>query len=112
MKVEIDIPDKYKDTNLYLMWGMVPIARRSWTKQYWEVKTEHCSQCGKCCEGLEGKRHPFKVVSGVCEHLRKTATGGVCDLGSERPFGCSVANTKKIPSCTVKWEKSVDGNLL
>ena len=101
MKIEIEIDDKYKDTNLYLMWGMVPIARRLWTKQYIEIKTEHCSSCGKCCEGLEGKRHPFKVIDGVCEHLKDN----ICILGGNRPFGCCVAMSGEA-ECTVKWEKA------
>ena len=102
MKIELEIDDKYKDTNLYLMWGMVPIARRLWTKQYWEIKTQHCSQCGECCRSLEGKRHPFEIFHGVCEHLN---TDNICDLAGSRPFGCSVSDQFHIKDCTVRWEQ-------
>lgn len=101
MKIELEIDDRYKDTNLYLMWGMVPIARRHWTKQYWELKTQHCSHCGKCCSELDGKRHPFGIVDGVCEHL----TDNTCSLSGFRPFGCSVSDQFHIPECAVRWEK-------
>ena len=102
MKIEFEINDKYKDTNLYLMWGMVPIARRLWTKQYWEIKVQHCSQCGKCCSDLEDTRHPFVVAGGVCEHLN---IDNICSLSGNRPFGCSVAEPNHIPECTVRWER-------
>lgn len=100
MQIELEIDDKYKDTNLYLMWGMVPVARWKWKNQYWEVKTEHCSRCGECCRRLEGKSHPFRVVDGVCEHL----TGNICSLSSNRPFSCSVG-VSPLAECTVRWER-------
>lgn len=102
MKIELEIPDRYRDTNLHLMWGMVPIARWKWTNQYWEIKTGHCSQCGQCCSDLQGKRHPFKVADGVCEHLN---ADNICSLSSNRPFGCSVGEPKHISECTLVWER-------
>jgi hypothetical protein len=103
MKIILEIPDKYKDTNLYLMWGMVPIARWKWPNQYWEIKTDHCSECGECCSALEGKNHPFKVKDGKCEMLAPVSGGGEnCSLKDCRPFGCCIGNSL-IDSCTVKW---------
>ena len=101
MKIELEIDDKYKDTNLHLMWGMVPIARRRWANQYWEVKTDFCSNCGRCCKILGGRKHPFEVVDGKCEYLDSNS---FCSLGIWRPFGCSVSD-KPVKECTVKWDR-------
>lgn len=101
MKVSIEIPDRYEKTNLYLMWGMVPVARWRWANQYWEVKTQHCAQCGKCCSELEGKRHPFRVIDGICEHLNKH---NLCTLAGNRPFGCCVSDPVHLENCTIEWE--------
>jgi hypothetical protein len=103
MKIELEIDDKYKDTNLYIMWGMVPVARWRWINQYWEVKEGFCCQCGECCSVLEDKNHPFKIINGKCEMLKPVPGGGEnCSLKDCRPFGCCVGNSR-LGGCTVKW---------
>lgn len=103
MKIELEIPDKYEDTNLYLMWGMVPIARRIRTRKYWEVKTAECSRCGKCCENVT-ERHPFATKDG-CKYLGSPGNGNSCSLTIYRPVGCSISDSS-LPECTVKWERA------
>ena len=103
MKIEIEIPDKYADTNLTLMWGMVPIARYRYTKRQWEIKTGNCSRCGLCCEKVKDKnRHPFAGEKG-CRYLGSPGNGNICQLGIYRPVGCSIADSN-LDSCSIKWE--------
>lgn len=100
MKIKLEIDDKYKDANLYLMWGMVPIARYKVNKKYWEIKTGFCSQCGRCCKE---KKVPF-YEDGKCKYLVEDPGNGInCSLKSSRPFGCCIADAL-IPTCTVRWE--------
>jgi hypothetical protein len=102
MKIELEIDDKYKDTNLRLFWGMVPIARRLLKNQYWELKTGFCSMCGKCCKL---PNVPFKYEKGSCEFLEESpGNGKICSLKNFRPVGCSQGNSP-LPECTVKWER-------
>ena len=101
MRIELDIPDKYEDTNLYLFWGMVPIARRLLKNHYWEIKTGFCSQCGECCR-LENT--PFNE-GGTCKYLEDSPGNGVrCSLQNNRPVGCSIGESR-LRGCTVRWER-------
>ena len=104
MKIELEIDDKYEDTNLCLFWGMVPVARWRVNNKYWEIKTEFCSNCGNCCDS-EKVNVPFPDGKGSCIYLEDSpGNGKMCGLKNFRPIACSIAD-QPIEGCTVKWEK-------
>ena len=88
LKIEIEIPDKYAERHIFIFAGMEPVAKKPFGES-WYLKISNCSMCGKCCSNLR-EGHPFKVVNGVCEHLRESGGEIGCALGSARPFSCSV----------------------
>jgi hypothetical protein len=105
LKIEIEIPDRYKDRNLWIFAGIEPVAYRAY-KKGWKIKISDCSICGKCCMKLDNDRFPFQVLNGVCEHLEKRPGKDeryLCRLNIFRPFGCGIG-TKTIPGCTIKFE--------
>jgi hypothetical protein len=111
MKIEIEIPDKYVDTNLHLMWGHIPIARYKWTTKAWETKTEFCNQCGKCCTAALSPFHP-NDEEGMCKYLEDGCNGIRCSLDHNRPHGCCVGEPRNMPDCTIKWEPLNGTNIL
>lgn len=107
MRIEIEIPDKYKDNNLRLFAGIVPVAEKL-RGGNWFVKVSGCSMCGKCCMALEAHKHLFPIIDGQCIHLKKRLGNNPrweCGLRINRPFGCCVATPRNIPECTVKYEE-------
>ena len=106
MKIEVEIPDKYKDRNVWIFAGIEPVAFKLFDNQKWKVKTGDCSTCGKCCQNLDNDKWPFKIIDGVCEHLERRPGKKktyLCRLNINRPFGCCIG-LKKIPECTVEFE--------
>lgn len=105
MKIEIEIPDRYKKRNLYLFAGLEPIWRYLQSNRYEEIKSIICSKCGKCCESLS-ERHRFYSENG-CIHLLHSPGQQLCGLDILRPHDCSKADGLHmgITDCTVRWEK-------
>lgn len=102
MKIEIDIPDKYKERNFWVFAGIEPVARKRFDSDIWEVKVVECSRCGACClqyNPLTGKK------SGPCEYLSKSGSEYVCGLTYARPFNCCTGEGHKMGlDCTVEWK--------
>ncbi len=101
MKIILEVSDWIDERNLYLFAGIEPVARRLAYKKFWEVKTNRCSSCGKCCENLG--RSPFGDV-GRCSMLKPVGKDGECVMGVHRPHLCSVSQPYDIKECTVKWQ--------
>ena len=102
MKIELEIPDRYKDRHFYLFAGMEPVMRCFQNNRYWEVKTSDCSHCGRCCEMIR-ENHPLGTKNG-CKYLdREHGPEQLCGLGIFRPFGCAIA--EMLEDCSVKWER-------
>lgn len=109
MKIEFEISDKYKDNNLRLFAGIVPVAEKL-RGGNWFVKVGECNMCGLCCMNLRADRHPFPVIDGQCIHLKKRPGNNPryeCFLRINRPFGCCVGIPINIPECTVKYAEVV-----
>jgi len=103
MKIELEIPDQYAKTNLYVFAGMTPIARKRGDK--WEIKTAECSRCGDCCLLMSPQNHPFGTDHG-CRYLKIDKYGGqnICSLGIFRPYCCAISDQMAdTPNCTVRW---------
>lgn len=103
MKIEIEIPDKYAERHIFIFAGMEPVAKLLFGDPCWKIKTSNCSMCGKCCSNLK-EGHPFKVINGICEHLKESGGEIGCGLLSARPFSCSVGEVGS-KDCTVTWQK-------
>ena len=108
MKIELDIPDDivedFKDRTIRVFAGIDLVAEKI-RGDNWKIKTNKCSQCGKCCMDLR-KEHPFPVVDGRCIYLTQPEGYGgkyFCGLGLNRPFGCAIS-TPTADYCKVKYE--------
>jgi hypothetical protein len=110
VEVTIKIPEKYKRRNLWVFAGMDPVARYLQDKGYWEVKTDICVRCGKCCRAI-GIGHPMHKYIGVtpdgCRALVRSGNEYLCDLGVFRPYRCAVGQNDTV-GCNVKWERLND----
>lgn len=91
MKIEIEIPDRYADKNLYLVTRSELVAKRM-ASYAWEVKKGRCSQCGKCCMEHPANGSYFDLTSeGYCINLKKDGPDRwVCSLGMGKPLACIV----------------------
>lgn len=106
MKIELEIPDKYKENTIRIFGGIVSIAILEKDDDKWQVKVGECNMCGLCCMNLTG-RHLFPIIKGQCVHLLKRPGDNPrweCGLRINRPFGCCVSTPQNIPECTEKYE--------
>jgi len=103
--VEISIPEGFEKRNIWVFAGMDPIQRFLQHKGFWEVKTDACVRCGKCCEAI-GRDHPIEKFIGVgqngCLALERQGREKLCGLGVFRPMRCSVGQNDFV-KCKVKW---------
>ena len=95
------LTSRWKERNLYLFAGLEPVMRYRHKTGIWEIKTEDCSRCGKCCK-LITKKHVFATENG-CKHLTMSGNEYLCGLGIFRPHGCSIAEIDTV-NCSVVWE--------
>lgn len=95
-----DFPDQEKRT-IFLFAGINCIARKP-AGQPWQIKTGHCTMCGKCCSSFKKDKHVPPVVNGKCMHLQTKGRHVRCGLGIYRPFACGIAEMP-IEGCTVKF---------
>jgi hypothetical protein len=104
MKIEIEIPDKYAERNIYVFAGIEVVAKKEIGK-YWEVKVESCSMCGKCCMDLP-PNHPLGLTDdGHCVHLTKEKEGVyICGMRLHRPLGCCITDPTWREDCSIKHE--------
>jgi hypothetical protein len=102
LKIEIEIPDKYEERDIFIFAGIDIVARRFKISNKWEVKKRQCSRCGKCCSTMTGKTFPFSSPNG-CKYLMESGNEYLCGLSYYRPNGCAVAELD-LKECTVEWE--------
>ena len=105
MRIELDLPDWVDERHIYVMAGIELAAYRIVGKS-WMVKTNKCSECGKCCEEFKknriGRFPP--TVDGKCVYLKNDGKKKVCSLGINRPFKCCVI-TPSCKGCSVKYKE-------
>jgi len=105
VKIELDIPDWTDNHALYIFSGIELVAYRNKDGKF-HVKTGRCNMCGICCTGLT--RHSLPLTEdGTCIHLKKEVGDNPrwkCDLGINRPFGCSIGIPINTPECTEEYE--------
>lgn len=95
-RIELEIPDWALEGPIFLSRGMELVAYK-WPGEPWKVKTGRCKQCGNCCWIGRPKRR--------CEHLKDMPPLRVCDLGSDRPWSCSIHSPVKRVGCEDCSEK-------
>lgn len=90
MKIQLEIPDNWKDEVIYLITEGELIAIKK-PSENWLIKTSSCNKCGKCCYNIS-ERNPFpRYTDGSCIYLRAEEVGSnkfVCHLGHHRPTAC------------------------
>jgi len=84
-----NLPEWTKERHLYLFAGIELVAFRYFGEK-WVIKTGRCNMCGLCCENQEGTELLPVDEHGTCIHLAPSGDQKICDLGSERPFNCSI----------------------
>ncbi len=60
----------------------------------WEIKTERCSQCARCC------------IDGGCDYVQENGDGkSMCGHPDTMPFSCIRGGGRTENGCTLKFEK-------
>lgn len=103
MKVEIDLPNWVEKRTIYIFAGIEVIAKKL-HEQPWQIKTERCSYCGKCCMNVPDNWSMGKnKETGHCAHLIFRANQWLCGLKANCPFSCCTEDGGD--DCSIKWEE-------
>jgi len=83
------LPEWTKERHQYRFAG-IELAAYKHAGGKWRVKIGRCNLCGLCCENQPGSELLPVDKHGTCVYLKTVGTEKICDLGSERPFNCSI----------------------
>ena len=103
MKIELEIPDELKASNIRVLAGFSLIAQKAGHEDFWLFKTTLCNQCGECCMGFPPT--PFGCDDeGKCNALIRNGDGWICSKWADRPFRC-ISDPIDIKSCSITYKK-------
>ena len=112
MKVDVELPVFLEDEKrvINIMSGIEHRARK-YPDKPWEIKTQQCNACGKCCMQVAEDWPWGRKEDGSCAHLvyseghdnGDTCLGWLCDYGGARPLSCSVGDEAGQEHCSVVW---------
>ena len=108
MKISLEIPDWCNGRHLTIIAGTELAAYKNAQDTQWQVKTDRCNRCGKCCRDLAKGQVPLNG-NGDCVHLIPDGVLWVCTLGALRPWPCIEGDPvrgqwKESGFCSVKYK--------
>ena len=90
MRIELDIPDWADERRILIVAGRELAAFKNPQDDFWRVKDNRCTHCGKCCKD--------------CEHLLKVVDGYDCTLGYSVPLSC-IKDPYMLDYCSITHKK-------
>ena len=106
MDIRLTLPEFPEDDKrvIRVMSGIEERARK-YPGKGWEVKTQQCNGCGKCCMNVVDNWKYGKAENGWCSHLKYNEGWKMylCDFGAARPLSCSVGDEAEKDYCSVVW---------